>query len=253
MFDDLRGKNVVVTGAADGLGKVIAEQFIAAGSKVIVIARRETAWMRKTEKTQCQLLLSDIRDTDKVRAFLADLEDAGESVQVLVNNAGVLVERPLIDICDDDWDQTFDINLKATFQLCQLFANHMKNNEHCSIINAASFAAALPAAFSGVYAASKAALVSLTRSMAAEWAPYGIRVNAYSPGVIQTPMTLPKLEKHESEMLAAISMQRLGDPVEIANLVLFLASSASSYITGTNIDISGGKFAIQNPASAWGA
>nr|NIP24554.1 SDR family oxidoreductase [Phycisphaerae bacterium]NIV44748.1 SDR family NAD(P)-dependent oxidoreductase [Candidatus Bathyarchaeota archaeon]NIX28369.1 SDR family NAD(P)-dependent oxidoreductase [Phycisphaerae bacterium] len=139
MFDDLRGKNVVVTGAADGLGKVIAEQFIAAGSKVIVIARRETAWMRKTEKTQCQLLLSDIRDTDKVRAFLADLEDAGESVQVLVNNAGVLVERPLIDICDDDWDQTFDINLKATFQLCQLFANHMKNNEHCSIINAASF------------------------------------------------------------------------------------------------------------------
>ena len=251
MYTDLSGKRVVVTGASGGLGKRIAQRFSAAGSKVTIIGRSQVTWIADSDQDNYRSVQCDIQNIEEIERVLGEWEEAGEICQVLVNNAGVLTEGALLDYSEKAWDATFNVNLKATFRMCQLFAKHMRGKQDCSIINAASYAATLPAAFSGVYAASKAALVSLTRTMAAEWAPYGIRVNAYSPGVVRTPMTEPKLKLHESQMLEAISLGRLGTPDEVANVVLFLASSASAYVTGTNIDVSGGKLIIQNPGAAW--
>ena len=251
MYPDLKGKTVVITGASAGLGKTIARRFLETGSRVIAVGRSEITWLANADRGNCEHVQCDIRDTGPVESWLADWEQAGNTVHVLVNNAGIIEEGALLDYSQDAWDSTFDVNLKATFQLCQIFARHMRNQQDGSIVNAASYAATLPAAFSGVYAASKAALLSLTRTMAAEWAPYGIRVNAYSPGVVRTPMTEPKLKKNESRMLEAISLNRLGTADEIANVVLFLSSSASAYITGANIDVSGGKLVVQDPHAAW--
>ena len=251
MYLDLKGKTVVVTGASAGLGQRIAQRFLEAGSRVVMVGRSVITWLTDTDRDNCEHIQCDIRDIKPVKHWLDEWEQAGKSVNVHVNNAGVIEEGALLDYSQDAWDSTFEVNLRATFRLCQMFAKHMRGKEGCSIVNAASYAATLPAAYSGVYAASKAALVSLTKSMAAEWAPYGIRVNAYSPGVVRTPMTESKLEKHETEMLQGISLNRLGTADEIANVVLFLSSSASAYITGANIDVSGGKLIIQNPRAAW--
>lgn len=251
MYDDLKGKTVLVTGAGGGLGQGIAQRFLQAGCRVVLVGRNEITWPTEAERDNCTQIRSDIRNLESLEQWLSEWESAGKAVEILVNNAGVIEEGPLLDYPSEAWDSTFDVNLKATFQLSQMFARHMRNDRGGSIINAASYAATLPALYSGVYAASKSALVSLTRSMAAEWAPYGIRVNAYSPGVVRTPMTEPRLVQHESQMLEAISLNRLGTIDEIANVVLFLASSASSYITGANIDVSGGKLIIQNPGAAW--
>lgn len=251
MYPDLKGKTVVVTGASAGLGKRIAQRFLEAGSRVVLVGRSVITWLTDTDRDNCEYIQCDIRDTAPVEHWLNEWEKEGGTVHVLVNNAGVIEEGALLGYSQEAWESTFDVNLRATFRMCQLFANHMRDKQGCSIVNAASYAATLPAANSGVYAASKAALVSLTRTMAAEWAPYGIRVNAYSPGVVRTPMTEPKLKEHESTMLEAISLNRLGTADEIANVVLFLSSSVSAYITGTNIDASGGKLIIQNPRAAW--
>lgn len=117
------------------------------------------------------------------------------------------------------------------------------------IINASSFAVKLPLPGYSVYAASKAALLSITKSMAAEWAPYDIRVNAYAPGIIETGMTRDAILKNKDKMLKDISLNRFGAPSEIADGVLFLASRSASYITGVEMDISGGKFLNQNPGA----
>ena len=250
MYPDLAGKTVVVTGAADGLGKHIAQGFHKAGSNVVIVARKPVSWIPK-RSDRYDVLEIDVRDAARFRAWLDKCQDDEIPIDVLVNNAGSLTEGPLLDCSDESWDTMLDTNLKAVFQLSQAFARHMPSAGSRAIVNAASYAALIPSVNAGVYAASKAALVSLTRTMAAEWAPRGIRVNAYSPGVIRTRMTEPKLREHEMSMRKAISLQRLGTADEVANVVLFLASDASSYINGANIDVSGGKLVVQNPDEAW--
>ena len=127
----------------------------------------------------------------------------------------------------------------------------MKNHGGGVILNAGSFAACIPSVGSGIYAATKSAVITLTKSMAGEWAPYNIRVNAYSPGVIETDMTKPVREKAGKKLLEQISLNRFGAPDEVADSVLFLASDSAKYITGINLDISGGKLSIQNSPAAW--
>ena len=126
----------------------------------------------------------------------------------------------------------------------------MKKHRKGVIINASSFAAFIPSIGSGIYAASKAAVNSLTKSMAAEWAPYGIRVNSYCPGVIATNMTEDLIAKKREKLAESIALSRFGNPEEIAQLVLFLCSDAASYITGANIEITGGKLIVQNQYDA---
>jgi 3-oxoacyl-[acyl-carrier protein] reductase len=247
-YPDLEGKSVVITGAAKGIGKSIAEAFISNECKVIAMYRSTPPDFDKAimkQGPEPDLLKLDIQDIESAKEWMGCIDDDHQSIDVLVNNAGINNPHELIEVGTDEWDRLFSVNTRATFFLSQLFAKHMSCRNGGVIINATSFAAKLPSLRYGVYAASKAALLSLTKSMAAEWAEFNIRVNAYSPGVILTDMTSPTIGKNKDMLLSQISQGAFGMPHDVANSVLFLASNASSYITGSEIDISGGKFIVQ--------
>ena len=250
-FEDLAGKRVVVTGASQGIGMGLAQAFHREGCHVVAIARGPIDWANGWAGDRLETVRADVRDLSTLRAWLADATRDGTGIDVLVNNAGHLSASPLLECSPEEFDEMFGVNTRATFFLSQLFAEHMRTRGGGVILNIASYAATLASIPYGVYAASKAAIVSLTRSMAAEWAPLGIRVNALSPGVIPTRMTEPALSRHEARMLESISLHRVGTVNEVADTALFLASDRSSYLTGVNLDVSGGKLLVQNPNAAW--
>lgn len=252
MYPDLKGKRIVITGASRGIGKALALAFLEEGCHVVAIARGPIEWAAQTVDNRLEVLQCDIRYPKPLTQWLAVLSGRGQTVDVLVNNAGSLLKKKLIDCNEDDFDDAFAVNTRAMFGLSQVFAAHMKNHGGGVIINAASFAASQASISHGLYAASKAATVALTRSMAAEWAPFGIRVNAFSPGVIPTEMTESALRDNADKMLQTVSLRRFGTTSEVAAVALFLASSTSSYLTGVNIDVSGGKLIVQDPGAAWG-
>jgi 3-oxoacyl-[acyl-carrier protein] reductase len=247
MYPDLRGKRIVVTGAGQGIGFALAHAFAESGSHVVAVSRRPV----ENLDARIENLVCDIRTPDPLFRHLTDLEERNQRVDVLINNAALMKRSPLLEATADHISDLFATNVAATLLMSQRFAHHMKVRGGGVIINAGSYAATLPSIAHGVYAATKAAIVMLTASMAAEWAPYGIRVNAFSPGVVPTQMTAPALARNADKMLDLISLRRTGRLEEVANAVLFLASDASSYITGTNLDVSGGKLVVQDPASAW--
>jgi len=254
IYPDLEGKTVLVTGAGKGIGKSIAEGFMFNQCKVIALYRNTVplfneSILRNSIEPLC--LHANIQNIEKIKSWLKDYELSGKSVDILVNNAAIYENQKLAETSEEAWDNIMNINLKATFFLSQLIANHMRKKHGGIIINAASFAATLASLNFGVYAASKAALISLTKTMAAEFAPHGIRVNAFSPGVIKTDMTKVTIGKNPSLRLKSISLNRFGNVADVSKAVMFLASEQSSYITGSCLDISGGKFIVQNPSSAW--
>lgn len=248
-YQDLSGKTVFITGSNRGIGKAIAEEFIKNKCKVIAVYRKDKPDF-KGKDSKIIFLKCDINDTEKISNWLKDFEKDGGKVDIVINNAGTLITNPLIEVSEKEWDELMDTNLKSTFFISQIFARHMKNNKGGVIINAGSFAAKLASVSAGMYAASKAALVHLTKSMAAEWAQYNIRVNSFSPGVIKTEMTKPAIEKNREKMLNQISLNRFGESSEVAKTISFLASDSASYLSGIDLDISGGKLIVQNQEDA---
>ena len=176
-----------------------------------------------------------------------------ERIDVLVNNAGIVVEGLVEDLDDDQWDRCFAINVGGTFRMCRAAIPVMKTQGSGRIINAASFAAIVPSIGSAAYAASKAAVVQFSRTLAGELGPWNITVNAYAPGMVPTAMNgiteMP--EESQNRLLDTLSLRRWGDPAEVAQLICFLASDAAGYITGTLVDVSGGKLATQVPRKAY--
>ncbi|MBT3393568.1 MAG: SDR family oxidoreductase [Waddliaceae bacterium] len=252
IYPDLCDKIVVITGGGQGIGKGLVTSFINQGCAVVVITRSDAPWFDDiNHDNKHAFIKSDIRDTASIASWLEEHEKKGKKIDVLINNAATIVRRPLVDCSEDDWNNIMDVNCKATFFLSQLFAKHMMKNGGGNIIHAASFAAKMPSMPYSLYSASKSVIASFTRSMSAEWAPHNIRVNSFSPGVIETQMTKPAIDNNGEKMLQDISLQRFGNVDEVAKAVMFLASEASSYITGADIDISGGKFSIQNPHAPW--
>lgn len=241
---NFEGKTALITGASRGIGLAIANKFLENGASVINISKHKSNVNLNKEKYN--FVQKDINDTYALWEWLNDFEKNNGRINILVNNAGVFLEKSLLKITKEEWDYIINVNLKSPFFLSQLIGGHMKEKGGGVIINACSFAATIPSAYSGVYAASKSALETLTKSMAAEFAPYNIRVNAFSPGVIETDMTSPARNSNGKRMLEQISLDRFGNPEEVANVVLFLASDLSSYINGATLPIDGGKLIIQN-------
>lgn len=250
-YPELQNRVAVVTGAGQGLGLALAEAFALEGCRVVGVVRRETEWPATLQGPQFSEVRCDIRAPEPLFAWLDAWEAAGKKVDILVNNAGTMMRGDLIDADLAGYEQMFDVNTRALFRMSQRFAQHMRSRNGGSIINMTSYAATLASVSHGLYAASKAAAWSLTRSMAAEWAPYGIRVNAISPGVVPTDMTRPALEKNADRMCDMISLRRVGSPAEVARVATFLASDAASYLTGINLEATGGKLIVQDPAAAW--
>jgi len=250
-YSDLKSKTVVVTGAGQGIGEAIARSFLENGSKVILISRSKIAWLKEYHPSKYIFLQKDIQEIEFFVQWLEEYELEKNKIDILINNAGVIGQSKLMDTTTEEWNEIININSKATFFLTQVFVKHMIKNNSGNIIFASSYATKLASFSYGIYAASKAMLLSLSKSLAAELAPYNIRVNSFSPGVIETKMTKKARENNGVEMLKDISLNRFGDTDEVAQAILFLASESSSYIHGIDLDISGGKFIIQNSNMAY--
>lgn len=171
-------------------------------------------------------------------------------IHVWINNAGIASHRAMMDTSDEEWERVLAVNLSAVYYGCKIAASYMKKDGGI-ILNAGSFQTFFPAAGSGPYGATKAAVASLTRTFAAELACYKIRVITYIPGVIETPMGNLDNWIADTGQIKNIPMRRTGVPADIANTLVFLASDAASYINGVSIEITGGKFCVQNPMYSW--
>jgi len=252
MFD-LKNKVVIITGARRGIGKADAFLMAKAGAKIVVsdISQEECEIVVdeiKKDGGEALAVKCDVSKKSEVAALIKTAIDKWGRVDVLVNNAGIVDFKPFVDLSEADWDKVLNINLKGYFLCAQACAREMIKQKSGAIVNIASIAMGQQGiGFAGLvhYCASKGGIVAMTEALAAELAPYNIRVNAIAPGAIDTPMAdSTKMDPAALQgTLSRIPLKRMGKPEEIANTVLFLASDASSYITGTTVVVDGGWLA----------
>jgi NAD(P)-dependent dehydrogenase (short-subunit alcohol dehydrogenase family) len=239
----LNGKTAFVTGASGGLGAHFAETLAEAGAKVIVGARREAALADVAARIrdaggECDTVALDVADA----ASIAAIDPLLAQVDIFVNNAGIAIDKPFLDQSEEDWDRTLDTNSKGMFLLTQAAARAMRaRGSGGSIINIASILGLRQGMHLSAYAASKAAVVQMTKSAALELARFGVRVNCICPGYIETDINRSLWSTEPGQaMLRRIPQRRLGLASELDGPLLLLASDASSYMTGSVIVADGG-------------
>jgi 3-oxoacyl-[acyl-carrier protein] reductase len=243
------GKVVLITGAGRGIGREIALTFGAQGANVAAnditpVNLDETVAQIKAAGGAAKDFVTDISKKMPVQSMVAEILDQWERIDILVNNAGVEPHAPLLELDAWDWQRTLDVNLSGAFYTTQVVGRVMREQGGGVIVNIASIAGrAHGLKDRSAYVASKMGLIGLTREAARELAPYNIRVNAVCPGVIATEMTadLRQNEAMVARWLADIPQNRLGEPQDVAGIVMFLCSEAASYITGQAINVDGGK------------
>jgi NAD(P)-dependent dehydrogenase (short-subunit alcohol dehydrogenase family) len=249
----LENRIAIVTGASQGIGSGIALGLAEAGADVVVNCDRNidgaevVANEIRSLGRRSMVARADVSKSGDVNRMVQDTLRAFDKVDILVNNAGILVGAgPIESLLEPDWDRVMAVNLKGVFLCCQAVGKHMiERKTGGSIVNVASISGSVPEIYGGAYTPSKAGVIGLTRLLAVEWAKYGIRVNALSPGPIMTPL---QREAYPSETLLAarnrgVPMNRHGTPEEMAKVAVFLAGEDSSYITGAEITADGGSMA----------
>ena len=242
----LQGKLVLVTGGSRGIGRAIALAMGACGAKVIVnyagnaAAAEDTVSAIEAIGGQARAVQFDVSNSAQVAETLKTLEKELGGFDVLVNNAGVSRDNLFIKMKDEEWDANINTNLKGSFLCSKAVAMGMMRKRAGKIINISSVIGLTGNVCQAAYAASKAGLLGLTKSLAKELASRNIQVNAICPGYITTDMTSAHGEKLIENVIKQIPMERLGDPVEIARMAVFLASDASNYITGQTFAVDGG-------------
>jgi NAD(P)-dependent dehydrogenase (short-subunit alcohol dehydrogenase family) len=250
---DLQDRVVIISGGARGIGRTLVERFAAEGARVAALDHAFTDEVLGELAGRVLAVPCDVRDADAVQHAVDAVVAEYGSVDVLVNNAGINVEGAIADLTAEQWRAAFDVNVVGTFLLAQAVIPVMKAARRGRILNAASFAAIVPSIGAAAYGASKAAVVQLTRVMAGEVGPWDITVNAYAPGMIPTAMNgfaeLPA--EAQSRLLDTLTLRRWETADDVADLLIFLASDRAAYITGTLIDVSGGKLATQIPSRAY--
>ena len=250
MFD-LTGKTAVVTGASRGLGQWIALALAQAGADLCITARSETSLAETKQKVEalgrsCQTFAQDVTDISSIEAALSAFEAGGQQIDILVNNAGYEQVSPSLDVDEETWDRIVGTNLKGAFFWSQAAARRMsKQASGGSIVNLCSLTSYVGIPTAVPYGSSKSGLLGMTRALSAEWAQYGIRVNAIAPGYFRTAMTevFYQNEDWATQMLGKIPQKRFGSDSDIGGAVIFLASNAAAYITGQCIPVDGGYLA----------
>lgn len=243
---ELEGKTAIVTGGARGIGRAIAERFVQAGARVVLAdIRDELAADTASELSSLGAVEShrlDVRDWAAVHDLFGDVA-ARHGLDICVTSAGIQEAGPSLDMEEYRWRDVLDVNLSGLFVCCQAAGRHMVKRGSGSIVNIASAAGVLGLPGRAPYCAAKAAVSSLTRVLATEWAETGVRVNAIGPGWVMTDLVREAVELGRLQTDAVMRrtpMKRLGEPREIAEVALFLASDSSSYVTGQTILPDGG-------------
>ncbi|NJD02723.1 MAG: 3-oxoacyl-[acyl-carrier-protein] reductase [Ruminiclostridium sp.] len=242
----LKGKTAVVTGSGRGLGKAIALKLAQLGANIVLndIAASDTidvtAEEFKAAGYNVAVTKGDVRNSDDVKAMVSAAVETFGSLDILVNNAGVTKDKPMAMMSEEDWDLVLDINLKGAFFCTKLAAKQMIKQRSGRIVNIASVAGRYGNPGQANYSASKAGLIGLTKTTAKEFASRGVTCNAVAPGFIQSKMTDALPEEVRKKYLDYIPLGRFGTPDDVANVVAFLASDESGYVTGQVIDIDGG-------------
>lgn len=239
----LDGKTVLVTGAGRGLGRAIADGLAEHGALVYGTSRDVATSQEIAERYGTPPLSIDLADPAAIPAFVSGLLELSGGIDLLVNNAGVNIPRPAIDVTEQDWDTVLGTNLKAPFLLTREFARTwIARGTAAAVVNVASQAGIVAIEERAAYGASKAGLIHLTKSLALEWAAAGIRVNAVAPTFIRTELTASTLSDPEraGELLNRIPVGRFGEPEDVVGAVLYLLGDAASLVTGHTITIDGG-------------
>ncbi|MDT5121503.1 MAG: hypothetical protein QOC96_985 [Acidobacteriota bacterium] len=247
---ELNGKVAVVIGGTSGIGRAIAHGLAEAGADVIPTARRmeqvEAAATEIEERGRRTLrLASDVSDRASLQRVLEESVRVFGQVDILVNCAGRTKRGPTLDFTEEDWNTIMETNLTGTLRACQVFGRHMLEREYGRIINIASLSTFVALHEVAAYAASKAAVASLTKSLAVEWSARGVNVNAIAPGVFRTALNEKLLDETERgrEFLLRTPMKRFGKVEELAGAAVFLASDAASFVTGEVLVVDGGFLA----------
>lgn len=241
----LKDKVAIITGGARGIGKEIALTFAREGADICICdvneqLLEETAKELKSTGRQAIGLKVDVANFSQVEDMVQKVLDKFAKVDILINNAGITRDNLLLRMKEEEWDAVINVNLKGTFNCTKAVSKAMIKQKSGRIVNVASIIGLIGNAGQANYAASKGGVISFTKSAAKELASRNINVNAIAPGFIKTDMTAKLSQDLQESMLKAIPLNRFGEPSDVANLALFLASESSSYITGHVIQLDGG-------------
>lgn len=241
-----KNKVAIVTGASRGIGLEIARQFALAGAKVVITGRNPESLQKSAKQLQDETagsimaVVADVAIVDDTVQLVKETLAAFGQIDILVNNAGITRDNILLRLSEDDWDSVLNTNLKGAFNCIKACTRSMMKIRSGVIVNISSVVGIIGNAGQVNYAASKAGMIGMTKSVAKELSSRNIRVNAVAPGFIETNMTAELPEKTREELLASIPLKRLGQPKEVADLVLFLSSEKAQYITGQVVNVDGG-------------
>ena len=241
---NLKNKNIIVTGASGGIGNSIVETLVDSGANILASGTKvEKLEELKSKFNNIHILKFDISHSDKIESFIEDATNLlGGSLDCIVNNAGVTQDNLGIRMSTEEWNKVIDINLTSTFLMTKFSIKKMLKNKSGKIINITSIVGHTGNLGQANYTASKAGIVAMSKSLALEYAKKNININCISPGFIKTAMTDKIDEKFKDLIISKIPSARLGEPKDIANAVLFLASNQSDYINGETLHVNGGMY-----------
>ena len=243
-MSDLKNKNIIVTGASGGIGNSIVKKLYESGAKILASGTRiEKLEELKKNYNDIKILQFDISQSDKIEEFIDNsTNELGGSLYCVINNAGITKDNLAIRMTIDEWKKVIDINLTSTFLISKFAIKKMLKNKSGKIVNITSVVGHTGNVGQANYTASKAGIVAMSKSLAIEYAKKNININCISPGFIKTAMTDKIDDKFKEVIISKIPSARLGEPDDIANAVLFLASNQSDYINGETLHVNGGMY-----------
>ncbi|TCS82439.1 SDR family NAD(P)-dependent oxidoreductase [Tepidibacillus fermentans] len=244
---NLEGKVAVITGSGKGIGKAIALGLADAGADVVVVARTQSdidqTVLEIEQKGRKAIGIStDVKKKEEIERMVEQTLHTFGKIDILINNAGMNIRTPALEVSEEEWELIIQTNMKSVFLASQAVGKHMVEQKHGSIINISSVAGHVALRTGVAYAATKAGIIQMTKTLALEWGKYNVRVNAIAPWYFKTPLTEKLLTNKEyyDEVISRTPLRRVGDVKELVGPAVFLASDASSYVTGHTIFVDGG-------------